>query len=145
MTDGPDARTTSETRTRADDVPPVRFVPDDVVAFLRERHEEARELALSVRAAVLAAEPDLVERVYRGWDGIGFRHPDAGYVCAIYPRGPEVRLLFEHGARLPDPDGLLEGEGAQTRHVTLRRESDAIGPSIGRLVRDAVAERLARR
>jgi hypothetical protein len=23
-------------------------------------------------------EPDLTERVYRGWDGIGFRHPDAG-------------------------------------------------------------------
>jgi hypothetical protein len=119
--------------------------PDDVVAFLRERHEEARELALSVRAAVLAAEPDLVERVYPGWDGIGFRHPDAGYVCAIFARGQEVRLLFEHGTRLPDPEGLLEGDGAQTRHVTVRGGGEAIAASIGLLVRAAVAERLSRR
>ena len=64
---------------------------------------------------MLAGDPDLTERVYLGWDGIGFRHPDGGYVCAIYPRGGEVRLLFEHGARLEDRAGLLEGHGTQTR------------------------------
>jgi hypothetical protein len=120
-------------------------VPAAVREFLAERHPEALELALWVREVVLAAEPDLSERVYDGWDGIGFRHPDAGYVCAIYPRGAEVRLLFEHGVRLDDPGGLLDGEGTQTRHVAVRAADDRLAETLARLVRDAVAERLFRR
>jgi hypothetical protein len=119
-------------------------VPAATSEFLLERHPEALELALRVREAVLAAEPDLSERVYRGWDGIGFHHPEAGYLCAIYPRDGEVRLLFEHGTRLDDPEGLLEGDGAQTRYMTVRAVDDRLAETIGHLVRDAVAERLFR-
>ena len=102
------------------------------------------DLALWVRGAVLEAQPDLTERVYRGWDGIG-RHPDGGYVCAIYPQVREVRLLFEHGARLDDPDGVLEGNGVQTRYAAVRAPGAELRAAIGRLVHDAVAERLFRR
>jgi hypothetical protein len=117
----------------------------DALEFLRSRHPQALELGLWLRALVLEAESDLAERVYPGWDGIGFRHADAGYVCAIYPREGEVRLLFEHGARLDDPDGLLEGHGSQTRHVTLQAPDEQLRAPLASLVRDAVAERLFRR
>jgi hypothetical protein len=120
-------------------------MPRTTREFLTERHPDALELALWVRDAVLAAEPDLSERVYRGWDGIGFRHPEAGYICAIYPRESEVRLLFEHGTLLDDPEGLLEGEGTQTRYVTVRAVEDRLAETVGHLVRDAVAQRLFRR
>jgi hypothetical protein len=95
----------------------------------------------------VAGEPDLTERVYRGWDGIGFRHPDAGYVCAIYPRQQEqeVRLLFEFGVRLPDPGRLLEGDGTQTRFIRVRQPDERLAAAIGRYVHEAVAERLFRR
>jgi hypothetical protein len=75
-------------------------VPRDVHDFLMASHPDLAALALWVREAVLAGEPELTERVYLGWDGIGFRHPDGGYVCAIYPREQEqeVRLPFEHGS-----------------------------------------------
>jgi hypothetical protein len=119
--------------------------PPATVEFLAERHPAMLELALWVREVVLAAEPDLSERVYRGWDGIGFRHPDAGYVCAIFPQADHVRLLFEHGVRLRDPDGLLEGSGTRTRHVTIRSAGAGAVPALAELVRDAVAERLFRR
>jgi hypothetical protein len=119
---------------------------DDSRAFLAERHPGALELALWVRAVVLAAEPDLTERVYRGWNGIGFRHPEAGYVCAIYPQDDgSVRLLFEHGTRVDDPEGLLEGDGTQTRFLTVTAPDDALAAPMRRLVLDAVAERLFRR
>lgn len=120
-------------------------VPAAIREFLADRHPEALELALWVREVVLAAEPDFRERVYHGWDGIGFRHPEAGFICAIYPRGVDVRLLFEHGARLDDPEGLLEGEGHQTRHVTVRAADDSLAEKLGHLVGDAVVERLFRR
>jgi hypothetical protein len=37
----------------------------------------------------------------------------------VFPRASDVRLVFEHGARLFDPEGVLEGTTKQTRHVTL--------------------------
>jgi hypothetical protein len=117
---------------------------DDVHAFLAERHPETLPLALWVRETVRAAEPDLTEHVYRGWDGIGFRHPEGGYVCAIYPQADHVRLLFEHGARLDDPDGLLEGDGRQTRHLTVAEPGAELGAAIARLLAAAIAERLVR-
>ena len=46
-------------------------VPPATREFLAERHAAVLELALWVRELVLGAEPDLSERVYRGWDGIG--------------------------------------------------------------------------
>ena len=118
--------------------------PADVRDFLAERHAGVADLALWVRAAVLAAEPDFAERVYRGWDGIGFRHPDAGYVCAIYPGEGEVRLLFEHGAAMDDPERLLEGAGRQTRFLTVRGPDAGLRDAIGRYVHAAVARRLVR-
>ena len=118
--------------------------PDEVVAFLQERHAEVAGLALWVRAAVVEADPDLTERVYLRWDGIGFRHPDAGYVCGIFPQADHVRLLFEHGQRLDDADGLLEGEGSQTRYLAIRHPDDSLKQAIQRLVNDAVVHRLAR-
>ena len=120
---------------------------DPVEDFLHERHPDAADLALRVRALVREADSDLGEKVHRGWGGVGFRHPDAGYVCAIFPR-PDgtVRLLFEHGVRLDDRGGLLEGNGLQTRYVTLRgTPSDPPAAALADLVRDAVAERLFRR
>jgi hypothetical protein len=122
-------------------------VPKDVHDFLMASHPGLADLALWVREAVLAGEPELTERVYLGWDGIGFRHPDGGYVCAIYPRQQEqeVRLLFEHGVRLHDREHLLEGAGTQTRFIRVRERNDRLAAAIGRYVQDAVAERLFRR
>jgi hypothetical protein len=120
-------------------------VPKDVHDFLVESHPALADLALWVREVVLTSEPDLIERVYRGWDGIGFRHPDAGYVCAIYPRDQEVRLLFEHGVRLVDEEQLLEGAGRQTRFIRVGARNDGLAAAIGRYVHAAVAERLFRR
>jgi len=122
-------------------------VPTDVDGFLRDAHPSLAELALWVREAVLAGDPDLTERVYRGWDGIGFRHPDGGYVCAIYPRDQQqqVHLLFEHGVRLDDPERLLEGTGSQTRFIRVRARSEPLAAAISRYVHAAVAERLFRR
>src|ERR687898_631475 len=116
-------------------------VPKDVDDFLRDSHPGLAVLALWV------GEADLTERVYHGWDGIGFRHPDAGYLCAIYLREQEqeVRLLFEHGVRLEDREGLLEGAGIQTRFIRVRERDDRLAAVIGRYVHDAVAERLFRR
>jgi hypothetical protein len=116
-----------------------------VLAYLKEEHPESYRLAAWARAEVLAAEPWFEERIYRGWRGIGFRHPEAGYVCGLFPEHDEVRIVFEHGASMADPDGRLEGEGTQTRHYSVRDAGEGTRRAIRTLVEQAVAERLLAR
>jgi hypothetical protein len=116
----------------------------EVLAYLRERHAYHYDLAVWIRRAVLAADPDLTERIFPGWQGVGFRHPEAGYLCAIYPRSEWVVLHFEHGAALPDPEGVLLGDGSQTRFIRIHEPSTEAEKRISAYVQQAIAERLLR-
>ena len=49
-------------------------VHKDVHDFLMASHPVLAVLALWVREAVLAGEPELTERVYLGWDGQVLAH-----------------------------------------------------------------------
>jgi hypothetical protein len=92
-------------------------VPEDaeVESLLADHGEAVAAAARQVRAAVLAARPDLGERVRHGWHSINYRDPAAGFVCAIFPMADRVQLVFEHGVLLPDPGGLLTGSGTHVR------------------------------
>jgi hypothetical protein len=114
----------------------------EALEYLQTEHADSYELAAWVRDAVLEADPDLTERVYTGWRGVGFRHPDAGYVCAIYPRSEWIVLLFEHGASMPDPDRILQGDGKQTRFVRVSAVTPELRAQIVAYVHQAVAQRL---
>lgn len=116
----------------------------EALAYLRNEHAHFFELASWIREAVLEADPDLSERIYTGWRGVGFRHPEAGYVCAIYPRSDWIVLLFEHGASMPDPDGILLGDGKQTRFVRVTAPTSELRAQIVAYVQQAVAQRLLR-
>jgi hypothetical protein len=74
---------------------------------------------------VLEALPEETsERAYPGWHGIGYRHPVAGYVCGIFPLEDRVRLGFERGVELYDPDDVLSGEGTRVRYLEVRRAGE---------------------
>ena len=60
------------------------------------------------------------------------------------PLARYVRLGFFHGAGLPDPAGLLEGEGKRLRHVKVWTLEQAERPEMRALVAAAWAETLAR-
>jgi hypothetical protein len=79
--------------------------------------EEIRTLAEKLRLLVRDAAADATEAGYRGWKLIAYRSPH--YFCFIAPQRDHVRLGFEHGHRLGDPDGLLEPMGKQVRFVRL--------------------------
>ena len=66
-------------------------------------------------AAVRELQPDLAPRVRLGWGSINFRHPQAGFVCAVFPMPDHVSLVFEHGRQLSSP--LLQGTGRQVRFI----------------------------
>jgi hypothetical protein len=89
---------------------------DPAVEQLLADHSDAVvALAQRLRAVVLDAHPQFVEGARPGWHSVNYRDPAAGFVCALFPRADDVQLVFEHGARLPDPEGRLSGTGRQVR------------------------------
>jgi hypothetical protein len=100
--------------------------PDDL---LREHTGEVAATAQRLRAVLLEAHPQLEERVRRGWHSLNYRDPVAGFVCALFPGADRVQLVFEHGARLPDPERRLTGTGRQVRALEFTTP-DEVDPAV---------------
>lgn len=61
-----------------------------------------------------------------------------GYIC---PMEKYVRLGFYYGDALPDPVGVLVGEGKRMRHVKISTLAEAQKPEIRALIAAAIQER----
>ncbi len=107
--------------------------------ILRDFPLEIRDIAEQLRRMVKDLVPDAFEKAYPRWRGIGYRHPAAGYFCGIFPQRDEVRLLFEWGVLLSDPDGLLIGDGRQVRYVPVTDIATVDRPGITALISAALA------
>jgi len=98
------------------------------------------DIAAAIRRAVAmvsARLPGATILVYDNYNAlaIGFGATDKvrSIVCSVagYPRW--VSLFLTNGPTLPDPEGLLEGEGGSVRHVKLigdRIDSPAVAALI---------------
>jgi hypothetical protein len=117
----------------------------DAEAVLGGHTPEVYGLVQWLRRAVKSADQDLRERVYTGWHGFGYHHPDAGYVCAVFPREDDVLLAFEHGANLADPEGRLTEGGKQVRSLVFTERSSHPFADIRGFVRAAVEDGVRRR
>jgi len=122
-------------KTKRAPTPRPTATPEDI---LRIHTPEVRAIVEHLRTLVKETVPEAEERVYPGWHAFGYRHPEAGYFCGIFPYDDMVKLYFEHGASLPDPDGLLEGDGKRTRYVVARTEESLRLSDVKDLLRAAV-------
>jgi hypothetical protein len=115
-------------------------VPRDPGAdeLLSEHPDAVTTTAQRLRAVLLDAHPQLEERVRRGWHSINYRDPVAGFVCAVFPTADRVQLVFEHGARLPDPDRRLSGSGRQVRSLEVTAPDEVDPEVVGTFLDHAV-------
>jgi hypothetical protein len=83
-----------------------------VDAWFEQYDNPQKALVQAVREAILEADPRVQETIK--WQAPTFMYE--GNIASFYPRSKRaVSLLFHTGASLPDPDGLLEGEGDTSR------------------------------
>ena len=75
-------------------------------------------VANAARGQILAMIDGVVETGHPRRKRIELRR--RGTFAFVAPMADHVRLGFEHGYALPDPAGLLEGEGGKVRHIVLR-------------------------
>ena len=96
----------------------------EVEELLVDCPEPVARTVLRLRAVLLDGRPELAERVRSGWRSVNFHDPAAGFVCALFPLGDRVQLVFERGALLPDPQSRLTGTGRQVRALEFATEED---------------------
>jgi hypothetical protein len=110
--------------------------------FLAKFTPEVDSLAHELTARMRARLPGATIMVYDNYNAlaIGFsptgRPSHAVLSLAVMPRW--VTLCFLRGVGLPDPHGLLRGEGTRVRHVRLREPKALDDPRIEALVAAAV-------
>lgn len=83
-------------------------------------HPGQREPADGLRQLIKRAAPKIHESIK--WRMPCFEQD--GLVCAIMAAKKHVSLGFYKGARLSDPDGLLEGTETNLRHIKVRTPKD---------------------
>jgi hypothetical protein len=99
-----------------------------VEKFLQHTPEQFREIVLELRNIVASVDPCATEGIL--WKGISYYDekrggPVSAGICQISVQPDHVRLGFIHGALLPDPLGLLEGDRKAKRFVRIYSFEDA--------------------
>ncbi|WP_432477973.1 DUF1801 domain-containing protein [Nocardioides sp. GXQ0305] len=112
----------------------------DVDAWFETYENPQKDLVQAVRDVVLGADDRVTETIK--WQAPTFVY--AGNIASFYPRSKQhVSLMFHQGASLPDPEGLLEGEGDTSRVAKFADADDlaAKADALQGLVRAWVAAR----
>ena len=78
---------------------------------------------------------------YRDWFVISYSPNEHGYegVLAIRASANGVKLYFNRGKELPDPEKLLQGSGNQTRSIDMEGASTLARPEVACLIDEAIA------
>jgi len=126
-------------------------MPETTVVSLADQlaavPEETRPIVEAARAAVLSVAPQADEIAYRMsaprsksmmWKLARYAS-DGENVVGIGTFTHHAAMFFYRGRELDDPRGLLQGTGASSRFVSLRRAADAEAPAVRELLRQAFA------
>ena len=114
-----------------------------VAGFIAKFDPAVATLTRAARAALRKSYPTATELVYDNYNAlaIGYgptdRTSDVFVSLAVYASG--VNLYFMYGARLPDPRGLLQGQGNQGRFVRLTAAAQLRSSPLRALLKAAIA------
>lgn len=95
------------------------------------------DICWQLRDLVMEVAPEAVEKVRPGWRLLGFELNQT--FCAVAPQRDHVRLVFERGGELDDPDGVLIGTGTQVRWMRFDALDDVDDDVVRSFVTAAVA------
>lgn len=115
---------------------------EDLIRFLAVYDLSVSELGLKLREMVLSEAPTATELIYDAYSAVAIaftftkRLKEAFCHIAVYSK--HVNLGFNHGASLPDPDGVLAGSGKQIRHIKVGNADDLANPQLRHFLKLAI-------
>src|SRR5678815_966834 len=105
-----------------------------LASFISAFDPPIARLIRSVRAALRKRLPTAVEMVYDNYNffviGYGANERASEAILSIAAHAKGVALVFIQGKKLPDPMGILRGEGNQVRSIQLVSASDLSKPAV---------------
>ena len=123
----------------------MRLRPPDprYLKLLLPYSEAIHKLALAARKLILEEAPaasEFVYQVYTVADHFSFTARPSDAFVFTTTHTTWVNLGFNFGSALPDPNGLLKGEGKFIRHIRIADEKDLRTPGVRELLKAAIAE-----
>jgi hypothetical protein len=117
---------------------PRRTVPPEKI--LEDHAPEVKAVVNRLRGIIIKTVEGAQETGYPGWHAIGYRHPAVGYFCGIFPSKDRIKLFFEYGSTLPDPEKiLLGGPRMRGRYLEFEGVQDIDGQAVTRFLVAATA------
>lgn len=138
MPDSPDQKVPGSTQSAA-----ARRSAEAELSTLIDTFAPAhRRLIGATRRSLQNRLPTAHELVYEYRDCfvISYSPSERGYegILAIRASPDGVKLYFNRGKELPDPEKLLQGSGKQTRWIHLAGASTLARPEVARLIGEAL-------
>src|SRR5438132_14345619 len=108
--------------------------PADLIKFLRPYDPQVQEFALTLRALVLEEMAPCYENIYDAYSAVAIGYGtsdklrDGIFHIAVYSK--HVNLGFNEGATLDDPNGIVQVNGNQIRHIKIKSVEDIKQPEL---------------
>jgi hypothetical protein len=112
-----------------------------IASWMRAHADELGSTARQWFDVMRARGDDVRELLHDGCPVVCVEDAPFAYVNAFTAH---VNVGFYHGAYLPDPAGLLEGNGKRMRHVKLRPGTVLDSAALGTLIDEAYSDIKAR-
>ena len=108
--------------------------PEKVNAYVSGLVPPLQDICIAVRILILESNPQFEEtwRWSRPVYALGGKN-----ICYFVANNTSVNIGFEQGAHLPDPHQLLQGTGANMRHVKLKSVNELDLEAITALILEA--------
>ena len=115
-----------------------------LAGFIAKFHPANARLIRQCRAVLRGIFPTAIEIVYDNYNFfvIGYSPTERPSDCivSLAAAANGVGLCFFHGAKLPDPEHLLIGNGKQTRFIRLPEAGILKTPGVAALIQAAIAQ-----
>ena len=113
---------------------------DQIEKFLAQYDEQVFKLAIELRKIVLKNLDGITEQLDIPAKMIAYCYGQkyADLVCVIIPSKKGLKLGFNRGTELPDPDKMLEGKGKVSRYVEIRSADTIKSAALKTLIKEAL-------
>ena len=119
-----------------------------LIPFLTYYPEGIQKIVNTLRNELKKSFPPLIEKIYLGWKAIGYTHPQAGYVAAIFPTPNQVMIAFEYSAFLTDEKQQLvfgKSQGKQVKYLPINKIDAEVLKNLRQFIEQAIAYQLLKR
>lgn len=108
--------------------------------FLSQYDVQVFAIALKLRKILFANLPDIIEQIDTPAKMIAYCYGEkySELICVIIPSKKGLKLGFNRGTELPDPDKLLEGTGNISRYVEIKSDEELKSKALKKLLSSAL-------